>query len=313
MPRRVYIASALLIAISAFCAAEENARFLILVPNSIASSALLYLEQLDHEFDFLVGVELDVEFFTSHPQALARLLRGEAQALLTGTSQGWENHLDGGPVVMVNTGIWGVSSMISIDEFEPTEIKGKRVALPFPGSPLDVQMRYIWRRQGIDPDEDIELSYSPPPQTVARLVSGRIDAAPLPEPIATELVVTKGLHRAFEIATVWAEVNNDDRYSPQVSLFTTNDSGNSATIATLVELWREASFAITDDPAYFAPIFAPLFGRTVPVVSEALRRTIFRVPSMQENERRVRAYFDIVRSVYPTERPGLSDEFFPEF
>ncbi len=43
----------------------------------------------------LPGVSLTVDVYASHPQALALPLRGDAQLLLTGTSQGWENRLDG--------------------------------------------------------------------------------------------------------------------------------------------------------------------------------------------------------------------------
>ena len=43
---------------------------------------------------------------------------------------------------------------------------------------------------------------------------------------------------------------------------------------------------------------------------EALHRTIFFVPSADENEFLVREYFEIVRSVYPDNRPDLEKRFF---
>lgn len=148
----------------------------ILVPQSTSSLPILVLAQEDP----LPGVDIQAETFINHPRTLSFLLRGEADLLLTGTSQGWNNYLNGGPVVMINTGVWGVSYLIgkdaSIQRF--SDLKGKRIALPFPGAPLDVQTRYILRTQGIDPDKDLQISYSPFGQTVPKLIMGQIRCSP---------------------------------------------------------------------------------------------------------------------------------------
>jgi len=54
----------------------------------------------------LPGTDLQVDLFANHPQAIALLLRGDAQLLYSGTSQGWENRLDGSSLVMIDTGVW---------------------------------------------------------------------------------------------------------------------------------------------------------------------------------------------------------------
>lgn len=294
----------------------EEPEVLILAPKSTSTVPLLLVEAMDREQNSVSGASVRVELFSNHPQALARLLRGDAVALLTGTSQGWSNHLDGGPVVMVNTGVWGVSSMITreADLDTPADLQGLKVAMPFPGAPLDVQMRYIWSSLGIDPESDVEISFSPPTQTVGLLLTGKIDAAPLPEPLATNLVMNKGLHRAFEIPDAWAEVSGGVEISPQVSLFSTESlvSADIGLFTSIMNTWRSASEAVSDGPAVYAERFAGDLGLPVPVVAEALARTILFVPTQEENAASVESYFEIVRSVYPEDRPGLDDSFFVE-
>ena len=102
----------------------------VLVPQSTASLPFLMMAR-DHS---VPGVDLQVDFFLSHAQALALLLRGETDLLLSGTSQGWENRLDGSPIVMIDTGVWGISSLVGRDPSLGSfaRLKGKRLGLPFP-------------------------------------------------------------------------------------------------------------------------------------------------------------------------------------
>ena len=154
----------------------------LLVPRSNSSLPLLLVAEEDPIRD----VDIQATLFQNHAQALALLLRGEADLLLTGTSQGWENYLSGSPLLMVGTGVWGVSFLVGSTDCPPIEsvadLAGKTIALPFPGSPLDFQTRFLLQRHGLDPEQDLKLIYSPPPQTAALLLKGQIDAAPLPEP-----------------------------------------------------------------------------------------------------------------------------------
>ncbi len=57
------------------------------------------------------------------------------------------------------------------------DLKGRRLAVPFPGSPLDFQSRALIAFEKLDPDKDVTISFGPFPQSVQRLVSGQIDAA----------------------------------------------------------------------------------------------------------------------------------------
>jgi NitT/TauT family transport system substrate-binding protein len=282
----------------------------ILAPKSTSSLPLLQLAADDP----LPGLDIQTETFINHPQALALLLKGEVDFLFTGTSQGWNNYLDGGPMLMINTGVWGVSYLIGKDESVKalTDLKGKKLALPFPGAPLDFQTRYMLEKQGVDPDKDLEISYSPFPQTVPKLLSGQIDVAPLPEPLATNLVKGKGMLRLLDFQQAWADVTGGDSKSPQVSLFTTKTylADHADLIASLVEAWAEATTHVQENAEDVAKQFAEDLGVPAPMVAPAIQHTLFWLPSFEENQQRVLAYYDLVNTSLPEPRAALTDAFF---
>ena len=201
-------------AVSAEDAKKQHVR--VLVPQTTAALPFLLMASEGSA----PGLELTVGFFANHAQALALLLRGETDMLLSGTSQGWENRLDGSPIVMLDTGVWGISSLVgkdpSIKAF--ADLKRKRLAIPFPGSPLDFQSRTLLSFEKIDPDKDLTISYGPFAQSVQRLLVGQLDVAALPEPLATTVVRKNGLLRLVEYSQAWARLTGGDAQSPQVMI-----------------------------------------------------------------------------------------------
>lgn len=308
----VVLAAALVLAAEGLWGQSLPAAVRVLVPVSTSAVPLLALA----EEDPLAGTDIRAELFVNHPQALAALLRGDAELLLTGTSQGWENYLSGGPLVMVGTGVWGVSFLIGPPQGKPLaewgELRGRRLALPFPGAPLDFQTRYLLVRAGLDPDRDLRLVYAPPPQAAALVAQGQVDAAALPEPLASRLVETQGLSRLLDYAEAWARVSDGDPRSPQVSLFCTQRfaANHPALLSALLEAWRRASETVSADPAPAAARFAGVLATEASVLHRGLANTLFYVPGPTENRERVVRYYRAVREYLPGERGELERVFF---
>jgi ABC-type nitrate/sulfonate/bicarbonate transport system substrate-binding protein len=262
----------------------------------------------------LPGVDLQVSFFANHAQALALLLRGEADLLLSGTSQGWENRLDGSPIVMIDTGVWAISSLVGTDPSLKgfADLKGKRIAMPFPGSPLDFQTRALLSFEKIDPDKDVTFSYGPFAQSVQRLTAGQLDAVALPEPLATTMVQQKGLFRIVEYSQAWARLTGGDRLSPQVSLFASQGwaRDHATLLQAVLAAWDAASRTVTADPAAAAARFSAALLTDPAIVEEATRNTLLVVPSPAENKARVMRYYQAVAKYLPAGPRPLDDQFF---
>ncbi len=77
--------------------------------------------------------------------------------------------------------------------FEKKKAAGKsvKVAMTFPGGTHDLWIRYWLAAGGIDPDKDIETIVVPPPQMVANMKVGTMDAFCVGEPWTGQLVHQK--------------------------------------------------------------------------------------------------------------------------
>jgi NitT/TauT family transport system substrate-binding protein len=307
----LFLCAALLVSVSiGHSAVRDVERIRVLVPRTTAALPFL---QIAREGS-VAGADIEVQMFANHAQALALLLRGDADMLLSGTSQGWENRLDGSPIVMIDTGVWALASLVGRDPSITTfaDLRKKRLALPFPGSPLDFQTRALLARAKVDPDNDLSISYGPFAQSVSRLLAGQIDAAALPEPVATVAVKEDGLLRLMEYSRAWAVGNGGDGRSPQVSLFCTQRfaSSHRPLLVNLVEAWRESSREIAADPAEVARRFAGNLGLEPGILEEATRRTILEVPDLGDNESRVLSYYRDVAHYLPGGPRSLDAQFF---
>jgi len=309
--RRLAVLLAVLsVTTAAWAAGQPQPAVRVLVPQTTAALPFLLLEKNQG----VPGAQITVTFFANHAQALALLLRGEADLLLSGTSQGWENRLDGSPIVMVDTGVWGVSSLIgrdpSIKGF--ADLKGKRIAMPFPGSPLDFQSRALLAFDKLDPDKDVTISFGPFPQSVQRLLSGQLDAVAVPEPLATTLVRKNGLLRLVDYSQAWARFTGGDRMSPQVSLFTTEGyaADHKPLLAAVVSAWDAATKTVVSSAKDMAVQFSTALAVDPPILEEAIANTLLSVPPASENRTRVLAYYRVVSRWFPASPRPLDERFF---
>lgn len=83
------------------------------------------------------------------------------------------------------------------------EGKSVKAAMTFPGGTHDLWIRYWLAAGGIDPDKDIETIVVPPPQMVANMKVGTMDAFCVGEPWNSQLVNQKIGYTAFTTGELW--------------------------------------------------------------------------------------------------------------
>lgn len=64
----------------------------------------------------------------------------------------------------------------------PEDFKGFTIGVPFPYSMHNLLMRYYLATGGLDPDVDVKIRPVPPPDSIAQMVAGDIDAYLMPDP-----------------------------------------------------------------------------------------------------------------------------------
>jgi ABC-type nitrate/sulfonate/bicarbonate transport system substrate-binding protein len=283
---------------------------IILVPQSV--SALPFLALAGKKLG--AGTELKIEFFTQHAQALIKLLRGDAQFLFSGTTQGWESYWDGNPIVVVSTYVWGVSSLLVKEGFgdSPAALRGKKISLPFPNSPLDVKTRFLLKQANIDPVHDVFLEYRPFTQAIPLFLDNRIDAIALPEPQASDLVVNKKAKRLFEFRTAWGKALGNAGDSPEVSLFTTAALKEKLRpiILKLHDELADSCAQINADPARYARDFSQTLSFPPVIIEEALKKTAFAAIGFTDHKLKMLEYYQTIKTYFTGKTGDLEDQFF---
>ncbi|HIK18913.1 MAG TPA: ABC transporter substrate-binding protein [Leptolyngbyaceae cyanobacterium M33_DOE_097] len=73
----------------------------------------------------------------------------------------------------------------------PADFKGFKIGVPFPYSMHNLLMRYYLATGGLDPDKDVQISPVPPPDSVAKMTAGELDAMLMPDPFNQRAVFEK--------------------------------------------------------------------------------------------------------------------------
>jgi nitrate/nitrite transport system substrate-binding protein len=64
----------------------------------------------------------------------------------------------------------------------PADFRGFTMGVPFPYSMHNLLLRYYLATGGLDPDVDVQIRPVPPPDSIAQLIAGDIDAYLMPDP-----------------------------------------------------------------------------------------------------------------------------------
>jgi NitT/TauT family transport system substrate-binding protein len=85
------------------------------------------------------------------------------------------------------------------DITNPTDLRGKRLAITSKGGNTDLMARAVLPRLGIEPDADVALfATGGEPQSVAALLSGNVDGASMTPP-ADDRARNAGFHTLFDV------------------------------------------------------------------------------------------------------------------
>ena len=101
----------------------------------------------------------------------------------------------------------GLDASLLKDAFAKKKASGvsAKIAVTFPGGTHDLWMRYWLAAGGIDPNKDVETIIVPPPQMVANMKVGTVDAFCVGEPWNAQLV-TQGLgYSAVTTGEIWSK------------------------------------------------------------------------------------------------------------
>lgn len=164
--------------------------------------------------------EANLRIFTSHTQAHALFLNDQAPILATGLAAGVRFFRQGVPVRIVNSYVSGLTYVVAdfaVEHFR--DLRGRRLLLPFAGSPIEEVTRFFMSREGLQPQRDIPVGYAGFPSAVRMLQEGRIHAAVLPEPFVAMALENPALRVTLSYQALWQRHTGRTDGYPQVGTF----------------------------------------------------------------------------------------------
>lgn len=129
--------------------------------------------------DQMLNRELDASHFLAPmPLAISMGLGSSAQPMRVATIQ----NINGQAITL---------ALKHKENRDPKNWKGFKFAIPFEYSMHNFLLRYYLAEHGLDPDRDVQLRVTPPPEMIANLRSGNIDGFLGPDPFNQRAVYDK--------------------------------------------------------------------------------------------------------------------------
>jgi len=126
------------------------------------------------------------------PELAAALQGGQADAALFFSAAGAKLYNKGALVDLRirSVNVWRALYLVAKPQVGGLEgLVGQKILASFPGGAPDLVMRAAMRRAGYDPDGDFTIEYLPSDQVKQMLLAGKGEAALLPEPQASALML----------------------------------------------------------------------------------------------------------------------------
>jgi NitT/TauT family transport system substrate-binding protein len=271
--------------------AQPGQDIIVLAPATPASIPIILA--VNH----LSGVKLSI--FHNHSQAHSLFLNGKAQLITTGISVGLQFFRQGVPVKIINSHVTGLSFLVTTRPVKGFgELKGKKIWLPFPGSPLEEVSQFFAQSEGLVWKQDILVGYAMFDTSVKLLQQKRIEAAALPEPFVSLAQEDPGLFASLDYTRLWEHYTRAGNTCPQVGTFV--NAGWAREHLAFIDRFNQAlESAITDttlnpDAAVQQAKIHLKFPE--PILRTALGRTRFHLQTNQQLRQSVFTYYKTIGS-----------------
>lgn len=281
-------------------------------PTVPAALPFLWMQE---EAELPASIDLNINLSSDHQRGISLLAQNDIDFLVTGSNVGANAYNRGVNLKMLNVNTWGIDYLLT-NGFKAEswqDLKGKNLSIPLQGGPLDFLARYLAEKNGLNPEEDLNLVYRALPGGAQLFMAGDLDAIILPEPLVTvSLANGKNAELSMDIQKEWAKIHGDQRI-PFVALFANSNFVEEYPQFTDIinGYYKRGVDWVNNNQEEAAELASKHFDMPAPVLKQSLSRVNLNVYSDAESRELTELYFGEMLEMYPDLLGGsLPDEEF---
>ncbi len=221
---------------------------------------------------------------------------------------------------MVNAMTMGLNYLVTRDPAldSAEKLAGRSIALPFRNDTPDILLRRVLAGAGVSEDSLSIVPAATPIEAVQLLLTGRADAAMLPEPAATmaemrALQAGQQVFRAVDLQAEWGKITGLGRQLPQAGLavMAEFDDANPGAVEAVQAALAATLPEVLSAPAVAAASASPALGLPAPILAKSIPRSSLSVTAASHIRPAFEAMFKAVAEVEPKAIGGkLPDDGF---
>ena len=249
-------------------------------------------------------------------EAIALLSSGKVDLIILPITLGANLYTKGIDVALIGVHEWKVFYLVSSkdEEFEGwKKLKGKKIYTAHGrGQTVDVLMRYFMVKDGVIPDEDIQILYAPPQEVVALFKSGKIEYAALPEPFVT-MAISGGKGKIIlDFQKEWGKVTGLHPRIPIAGLFVRREflENNWDLVKKFEEILTASIKWMKNNPDEDLKLVKKYLKIPSPILKESMKRMKFDYVPISKCKKEVLTFLRKMNELYPAGMPKIPDERF---
>lgn len=172
------------------------------------------------------NIIMDYELQKTPDLLASKIIKGEPDIAIVPSNLAVQAFNKDIPYKLVGTATWGSIYLIGTEDINNFEdLKGREIYCFARGLTPDIVFRYVLSNNGIDPDNDVDITYLNSGAEVApAFISGKTDLAIIAEPLATNVLMKKEDTKfIFSLNEEWSKLSGGSQGYPQSSLIIKSD------------------------------------------------------------------------------------------
>lgn len=265
------------------------------------------------------GVKVNYSIEQSADVLSSKLLSKEMEMATIPANMAATLYNKGVPYQLACMNTWGVMYVVSSDTAIKSwsDLKGKTIGAVSKGASSDVVFKYLLNRNGVDPDQDVTLNYSPSPVELTQLImAGKTSVAVLPEPwVSVALNKNPQLKIVLDLQQEWTKIQGSDTPFAQTCLVVNREfaSQHPQVVEKFLEEYAQSIAWVNQNPSAAADLIKEIdIGIPADIAAAAIPRCNLKYMSSQESKPAVDKYLQVLLQFSPESVGGKipDDKFY---